>query len=358
MRIETIRPSELGPVELERWAELRASDPCLASPYFAPEWSLWLDGLRPDIRVAVLLNADRIDAFLPVQRASSYAALAPGGPLCDYQGLIARPDLEVDLRRFAMALKVGRIDFTHALAHQTALGPVLRGEDASQLVDLSGGWDSYREQRRAAGSSVGKRIRQRRNKLEREVGPVRMTAFSADMGDYHQMIAWKRAQMHRTSVPDIFAHDWVSRLVHRTADARTGTFGGALFSLHAGDRLIAVHHCLRSEKVLHSWFIGHDPAFEAYSPGLILTEDVLRTAAETGYREVDFGAGDYQFKRSFSNASRATGHGFAGLASAAALVRGAEWTVRRVAEAMPMGKLSALPAKAMRRLDLYRGLSG
>ena len=50
------------------------------------------------------------------------------------------------------------------------------------------------------------------------------------------------------------------------------------------------------------------------------------------------------------------GHGFAGKPGAATLVRSAAYGLRGVAERLPLGPVSELPGKAMRRLDLIRGL--
>jgi hypothetical protein len=41
----------------------------------------------------------------------------------------------------------------------------------------------------------------------------------------------------------------------------------------------------------------------------------------------------------------------------ATLVRAAEYGVRRAAEALPLGRASQWPGKAMRRLDLLRALA-
>ena len=48
--------------------------------------------------------------------------------------------------------------------------------------------------------------------------------------------------------------------------------------------------------------------------------------------------------------------GFAGRPSAAALVRGTQYGVRALLEGGSFGRLSELPGKAMRRLDVCRGL--
>jgi CelD/BcsL family acetyltransferase involved in cellulose biosynthesis len=42
--------------------------------------------------------------------------------------------------------------------------------------------------------------------------------------------------------------------------------------------------------------------------------------------------------------------------SPALLVRSAAYGVRAAAEALPLGKVSQLPGKAMRRMDQWRGL--
>ena len=76
----------------------------------------------------------------------------------------------------------------------------------------------------------------------------------------------------------------------------------------------------------------------------------------TPYNTLDLGPGDYRFKRELANAHRGIAHGFVGVPSPAALMRGAAYSVRAAAEALPLGAMSELPGKAMRRLDIVRGL--
>ena len=89
---------------------------------------------------------------------------------------------------------------------------------------------------------------------------------------------------------------------------------------------------------------------------MILIAEILRWAAAAGVRELDLGPGDYRFKQSLANLARPVAHGYVGRPSASALVRAAAYGVRDTVEAMPLGSVSALPGKAMRRLDLIRGL--
>ncbi len=64
----------------------------LSSPYLTPDWArLWRDH-RSDVRVAVWRDAaGEAVGFLPVQRCGAYAAMPAGGPICDYQALVAKP---------------------------------------------------------------------------------------------------------------------------------------------------------------------------------------------------------------------------------------------------------------------------
>ena len=102
--------------------------------------------------------------------------------------------------------------------------------------------------------------------------------------------------------------------------------------------------------------VAHEDAFERYSPGLLLFQDILKWMDDQPFDRMDLGYGDYRFKRELSNLQRPLMHGFVGVPSAASFVREAAYGVRRAAEALPLGAVSALPGKAMRRIDLIRGL--
>ncbi len=89
---------------------------------------------------------------------------------------------------------------------------------------------------------------------------------------------------------------------------------------------------------------------------MILFQEILRWMDSTPFTTFDLGAGDYLFKQRLANAQRSVSHGFVGRPSAASLVREAQYGVRAAAERLPWPQLQALPGKAMRRLDLLRGL--
>lgn len=361
MRIDVVRPWELSPAAMGRWSALQAADPALESPFLSPWWPRAVaraqgpGGADRGARVAVLGGVDDPRGFLAA-RVGPFTAMPVGAPMCDYQGLVAEPGLEVDPRALVSALGVGRFDFCHMLAGQAAFAPHAHGGETSWVIDVSGGYAAYEAERKAAGVGVLKDTDKKRRKVEREVGPATFTAFSRSSADFDQLVTWKQGQWRATGQTDLFAAGWPLQLVRNLFESRDADFGGVLFTLHFGDRLAAAQLNLRGGATVHSWIIAHDAAFERYSPGMILFQDILRWMDTAPYSRLDLGAGDYRFKREFSNHQIAVSHGFVGGPSAASLVRQAAYGLRHAAEALPLGPVSELPGKAMRRLDLIRGL--
>ncbi len=361
MQIDVVRPWELTAFAVERWAALQAATPALDSPFLSPHWARAVARAQGPgahdrgLRVAVLGGLADPRGFIAA-RVGPFAAMPPGAPMCDYQGLVAEPGLKVDARAIVEAFGVGRLDFSHMIEDQAAFTPMARGRETSWVIDLCGGYAAYEAERRSAGVSALKDTDKKRRKVERELGPISFTAFSRSKADLDQLAAWKQAQWRATGQVDLFAAGWPLSLVRGLFASRDPDFGGILFTLHIGDRLAAAQLNIRGGRNIHSWIIGHDPAFERYSPGMLLFQDILRWMDDTPYSRLDLGAGDYRFKRELSNLQIGVTHGFVGAPSAAALMRETAYALRRAAEALPLGRVSELPGKAMRRLDLMRGL--
>jgi CelD/BcsL family acetyltransferase involved in cellulose biosynthesis len=356
MRIEIVRPRDLGAAETSRWLALQASNPDAASPFLSPCWARTIDSVRPDVRVAVIEDGGKIAAFFPVQRTSSFTAMGCGAPLCDYQGVIAASDFKVSPIALARALKVGRLDFAHVPAKQRSFQPYAQEAIASHILDLSGGFDAFFERRKKEGSSTFREAAKKRRKIQRELGEIRFEAWTDDATALEQMLTWKRLQTERTGQPDIYGRQWVRDVVQKIFESKNPACRSYFMAMYAGDRHISNLLCIASQEVAHAWITSYDPALEQYSPGLVMWMDFLANAGASGFREVDFGAGDYRFKLATSNSKRLLTNGYAARVCVAGLVRGAEYKVRRTMERHAGGQWSELPGKAMRRLDVMRGL--
>ncbi|HZZ90302.1 MAG TPA: GNAT family N-acetyltransferase [Caulobacteraceae bacterium] len=356
MDVEVLRPKDLPADLAERWRGLQSQHRAWDSPFLSPDWACSVEAARGDgsVQVAVVSKAGEPRAFMAAT-VGRMTAIAAGGAMCDYEGLVGDPGPCFDPRRLLSALGVGRYDFSHVLDDSPAFAPFARGHALSWIVDLPDGYDVYARQRRAAVSAL-KEFDRKRRKVEREIGPIVFTAKSASKADLDRMIALKREQYRGTGQTDIFAAGWTLRLVEALFALEAPGCGGALFTLHIGGELAAAQFHLTAGKTIHAWLIAHELRFERYSPGLLLFQDILRWMDGQPYDRFDLGYGDYRFKTELSNVQQRLMHGFVGAPSAASLAREAAYGVRRMAEALPLGPASELPGKAMRRLDLLRGL--
>jgi CelD/BcsL family acetyltransferase involved in cellulose biosynthesis len=358
MTIDILAPGDLSVEDIAAWTGLQ-TEAGLLSPFFSPQWvkaCTNADGPdRRQARVAVLRDGAAAVGFFPA-RISGAAGMPVGAPMCDYQGLVARPGVAFCPRQLVKAFKVGRLDFSSLIEDQAPFRGFMRGRQQSQVIDLSAGYEAYAAERRAAGTDILQDAAKKRRKLEREQGEVVFGALSHAQADFDQLFVWKRARYVASGQTDIFEARWTRGLLQDLFEQGAADFGGAFFTLYAGGRLAAAHFALRQNGVLHAWFIAHDEAFARYSPGVILINDILKWAAAAGVHELDLGPGDYRFKQSLANVKRGVAHGYVGRPSPATFLREAAYQVRDTFEALPLGRYSALPGKAMRRLDLRRSL--
>jgi CelD/BcsL family acetyltransferase involved in cellulose biosynthesis len=358
MMIDILKPDEMGSDDLAAWTGLQGQSG-LMNPFFSPHWvQACARANGPDqrqARVAVLRDGAQTVGFFPA-RVAGAAAMPVGAPMCDYQGVVAKPGIAFYPRDLVKAFKVGRLDFSSLIEDQVPFQSFMRGRHESQVIDLRDGYDAYAAQRRAAGTDILQDTAKKRRKLEREHGEISFGPLSNAQADFDQLLAWKRAQYLASGQTDIFEAGWTQGLLQDLFERSSSEFGGAFFTLYAGGKLAAAHFALRQDGVLHAWFIAHDEAFAKYSPGVILINDILKWAGQAGVHELDLGPGDYRFKQSLANVKRGVAHGYVGRPSPATLLRGAAYQVRDTFEALPLGRYSALPGKAMRRLDLRRSL--
>lgn len=351
MRFETIHPSELGPVEIGLWRAHPAAQPGVQSPYLTPEWAQIVGAARGDARV-VMLDGGR--GFFGAQRLSRFAAMGLGAPIADYQGVVGECGLRVDPALLCRALKVGRIDLTHV--PEDAAPMAIGGTDGSWIAETHSSRELYEAGLKLRRGEFVRQADKKARKFARERGAPEFRAASTSAEDFATLIDWKNDQLARTGQPQIWAAPWVRQVLDACFAARDPHFAGQLFTMHIDKRLIGAAFGLRSGRVLHVWLIAHDAAFDSYSPGVQLARWLIGWAGEHGVTEVDFGPGDYQFKRQLSTTQRQLQRGVISGASFSGVLRRAQFAVRTQLERAPHPALAALPGKAMRRIDLKRAL--
>ncbi|MEZ0071089.1 GNAT family N-acetyltransferase [Planotetraspora sp. GP83] len=296
MKIEVVRPGELGPAELERWRALQRAHDTRPNPFLSPEYSVAVGEVRANARVAVI---DGGEAFFPFERHAAGVGKPIGAGLSDLQGMVHAPGLEVPPRELLKACDLAVWEFDHLdpaqfPRHHKALHP-------SPIIDMSDGYESYAKELAERSNKIYKSTLKKERRLGREVGEVRFLFDSPDSDALRTLLRWKSAQYQRTGRSDRFAQPWIVRLVERLHQINTDVFVGTLGLLYAGDRLVAGNFGVRTEDVLVGWFPTYDPEYARYSPGLIHRLRLCRASSEAGVTLMDLGRGEKGYKDSLKN---------------------------------------------------------
>jgi len=296
VKINVVRPRELGDSERARWRELQKADPSLDNPFLSVEFAVAMDRLRDYVRVAVIHDGSQIVGFFPYERHSFGIGKPLGGFLTTCHGLIALPELEIDARVLLRACKLTVFDFDHLVAGQPTFAPHESDVRPAPVMDFTSGFDAWLEQVRANSPKNLKTVRYKERKLGREQGELRFEWASADPGVLRVLLAWKSDQYRRTGRVDRFAQPWIVELIDLMHAERSADFSGVLTMLYSGDVPVAGHFGLRTGTTLVGWFPAYDTEFARYSPGIVHHLQMAEAAAVSGLHMVDMGKGGKEYK--------------------------------------------------------------
>jgi CelD/BcsL family acetyltransferase involved in cellulose biosynthesis len=302
MKVTLIPAQELSDDLVLVWLKLRQANPDLASPYFDPEFTRIISSVRDDVAVAVIESEREISALFPFQRERNGLGEPVGGIISDYHGLICAQDFRFSPMELLRQVRLSAWNFDHLPTSQLSFAPFQWSVELSPQLDLSGGYDAYVQERRMAGSEQIKKIYNLTRRIEREIGPLRFVAASADTASLSAVLAWKSAQYRKSGICDLLAQGWIRQAVDRVLTTHTDGCSGILSLLYAGDRLVAGHFGMRSRRIWHYWFPAYDPEFAKYSPGLILLLKMAEHAPAVGAPIIDLGKGMSAYKQRLMNA--------------------------------------------------------
>ncbi|MEM9944129.1 MAG: GNAT family N-acetyltransferase [Planctomycetota bacterium] len=304
--VRSIRPSDLCGLIADRWQAIRVSNPRYSSPYFDLEFTKAVARIRDDVEIAVVrqLNdsGERIVGFLPFQRTRPRHGEPIGGRLNDVHGILSNGiDNELIMKKILKSVGLSSFSFHAALPPpSTEVQPFEYRRIESHYIDLSDGWDAYRNWIRKHSSTV-KRHGQKSRKLEREIGPIRLEFDCQSASVMEELIELKRQKYQRTRTFDILSVDWARNLLHEIAETDVPNFRGILSVLWAGDELVGGHFGILTDHQIHYWFPTFDAKFSKYSPGTELILRICEYADTAGIKKIDFGYGDDPYKFKFCN---------------------------------------------------------
>jgi CelD/BcsL family acetyltransferase involved in cellulose biosynthesis len=324
MKATVLRPQDLGPTELAAWDAMRRAQPELASPFLTPAFALATGRFHAAARVAVLEEGDEVVGFFPFDQGPFRTARPIAAGVSDTQGIIqAAGRLGWNPLELLKCCRLNVWEFDHLVAGQIpcAGGDLIR--HSSPVIDVSAGYEEYVAERQRVSKKVIKSTLYKLRKLGRDIGPTRFEFDSQAPEVLSRLIAWKSAQYRRTGRRDRFATRWINSLVRELFASRSNGCSGVLSVLHAGDRMVAAHLGLRSERSLSCWFPAYDPELARYSPGLALHLKMAEAAAEAGIHQLDLGKGDEPYKQSLKTGDLTVGEGWIRRPSLGAVVHGA-----------------------------------
>jgi CelD/BcsL family acetyltransferase involved in cellulose biosynthesis len=339
-------PLELTAGEESQWQALRSGANVWRNPFFSPAFCLAVARLREDGRVALVTRGDELVGVWPFHLRPLGLARPIGAPLSDWHGPIFAHDLTCDPGVFLTAAGAAGTRFA-GLADPFDHFVATRGAAIiSHAALLHDGADALIARLNAARPAHGKNMRRRFRKAEREAGAIGLVVGGRDPALFAQMLAWKRAQYAATGKHDVLASPWVQSLLRDLVSAAGHSLRAEVFGVTLAGRLAAVELFLREGDVLHAWFPAYDPAFAGFSPGHLLTELVVRHAAASGVTRIEFGPGEDEFKRAWSDGGFAMYEAVWHAPGLLGRLRAAGQGVWAKAEARP------LAGKIRRRLDM------
>ncbi|MCA9039353.1 MAG: GNAT family N-acetyltransferase, partial [Planctomycetaceae bacterium] len=219
-------PDELTPTELRRWEEIQEQNPDLDSPFFRPEYTKLVSIVRKDMDVVIIEQGGKIVGFFPFHRDPYNIGRPVGYPLNDFQGIVVEKGVQIDELELLEAASLKAWKFDHGLAVQQELLRNGYSHCGSAYLDLSGGYEAYKAERKKSGSSIIKQISRKGRNLERDIGPLRFVPHTDDPSVFETLLEWKREQYLRTNKTDTFKFRWPRELLELILKQQTEKFQG------------------------------------------------------------------------------------------------------------------------------------
>jgi CelD/BcsL family acetyltransferase involved in cellulose biosynthesis len=318
VRISMTRPAELGKAEIDAWRSMQLKSSSLANPFLCPEFTLGIGESQPAARVAVLTEGGEIVGFFPFEQRRFGVGASIGAVLSNCQGLIHSPGVQWDARWLLKACKVSAWQFDKLAPNQMPFEQYIESRTPAAIIDLSRGFEAYREGFELRSSSFLNKLGRRTRSLEKKFGEVRITVNSRDTAELRTLMSWKSDQCRQNGWLDVFERSWVVDLIDNLFALSDDSFRSVLSMLYVGETPAAAALWLGSRGFMTGWYTAYDPKFKDYSPGLIHFIRAAEGLAAAGVQTLEFGGTDhYQEKLKngdlyYSKGTAATGRFTAG----------------------------------------------
>ncbi|MFK4100569.1 GNAT family N-acetyltransferase [Streptomyces sp. NPDC019531] len=324
MTVTVLAPNRLGTADVAAWQALQRATPDLASPFLSPEFTRAVGRHRPTARVAVLSEGSAPVGYFPYEHHRLGLGLPIGSGLCDVQGLVHAPGLDWDVRALLRACGLRLWRYDHLTTGQRPFDSGVVRRSTSPVIDLTAGYEAYAADLRSRSPARTRQLEAKERRLTRSLGETWLVFEEAAPERLETLMRWKSAQYRAKGQVDLFARPSVAALLQGLMRTRSATCTGTLSTLYAGDRPVAMHFGLRSERVLQYWFPAYDPEAARFSPGILLLLGMAQAAAAQGIEYLDLGKGDERYKQEMKTGDLPLGEGCVTLGTLPAALRHAQ----------------------------------
>src|SRR5690606_11285430 len=159
-----------------------------------PSYAQAVGAVRDGVEVGIITSGGEVVGFLPFQRSVMGIGGPIGSRLCDVAGALVKPGATWPPEAFARAARLRPLRLPNVPTSMPMFETFQRPAGTAPLLDLSDGFETYREASLESGSSFMRQLERKARKLEREVAPWRFEWHTDDDDVFDKLLAWKSSQ--------------------------------------------------------------------------------------------------------------------------------------------------------------------
>jgi len=271
----------------------REANSDLASPYFSANFLKAIAPHTPGSMLARFHDGQEIVGFFAYQKRGQ--SLQPAGaPLADYHAAVMKAGYAPDWSRLLAAAGAKRLEFNGLIGSEGLdRAPIVKHR---QIADVSAGYEAWFAAQKAQARKYFKNLGRCTRNVAKDLPDLKFEWTDVSPALLDWILDVKVDQYKRSGMHDVFSCGWTRDLLLALAAQKTGSACLRAGVYRRGDELVAAELCLMEGEDLHFWFPAYNPAYSRYSPGLLLTFDIIRHAAGLGIKICDFGSGGEAYK--------------------------------------------------------------
>jgi CelD/BcsL family acetyltransferase involved in cellulose biosynthesis len=275
------------------FSAFRQANPDLTSPYFSADFLKAIAPHTPGCMLARFHDGEEIVGFFAYQKRGQ--SLQPAGaPLADYHAAVMKTGYAPDWSRLLAATGAKRLEFNGLIGSDGLdRAPIVKHR---QIADVTDGFEAWFASQKAHAPKYFKNLGRCTRNVAKDFPDLKFEWTDVSPALLDWVLNLKVDQYRRSGMHDVFSCGWTRDLLLALAAQKTGSARLRAGVYRRGDELVAAEICLLEGEDLHFWFPAYNPAYSRYSPGLLLTFDIIRHAAGLGIKLFDFGSGGEAYK--------------------------------------------------------------